>query len=405
MYYFCYLLLLFVVDVVERKSMEKLKQQSSNVGSINTKSLDDEHATSNDFISKLEEIMRGEANKALRQPSKFALMVLKHGKLYCRSNQNELYESRSRDFAEMLQLGLRTEQGRKTFGSLNYDLPIILKHDDSSGCNAATRTDSYGFPRLSWALPVNNTANWCHAIGAPSYISWRTFKRNVRQWDAFFSRNDNLYPWATKIRKAVWRGSTTSNKSLYGQLDLLETPRGRLVNSSIGNSFIDSGFNKLVGKHKGTSMQRQKLLKDSIPMEQMMKYKAIIDIDGNNWSSRFNFLLCFNSVIIKISPDFVESTFHELVPGVHYVPASLNNITQVAESVLVENNDKDLQQIISNANSWCAKSMTQDALGRSAMAALEEYHDLLNEFDRNWQEKWLIRGAFEVANDIVECTL
>ena len=28
---------------------------------------------------------------------------------------------------------------------------------------------------------------------------------------------------------------------------------------------------------------------------------AIIDIDGNNWSSRFGMLLCSNSIIIKVS--------------------------------------------------------------------------------------------------------
>ena len=38
---------------------------------------------------------------------------------------------------------------------------------------------------------------------------------------------------------------------------------------------------------------------------------AIIDIDGNNWSSPFEMLLCSNSVIVKVSIDliFLEFTF------------------------------------------------------------------------------------------------
>ena len=34
-----------------------------------------------------------------------------------------------------------------------------------------------------------------------------------------------------------------------------------------------------------------------MPFEAQMAYRAIIDIDGNNWSSRFASLLCMNSVI------------------------------------------------------------------------------------------------------------
>ncbi|KAK1747680.1 hypothetical protein QTG54_001643 [Skeletonema marinoi] len=83
-----------------------------------------------------------------------------------------------------------------------------------------------------------------------------------------------------------------------------------------------------------------------------MKYKAIFDIDGNNWSARFNNLLCYNSVIIKIAPDFVEANFKGLIPGVHYLPAMLDNITQVAEFVMDRTMMPDAQ-VVANANAWC----------------------------------------------------
>ena len=34
--------------------------------------------------------------------------------------------------------------------------------------------------------------------------------------------------------------------------------------------------------------------------------QAIIDIDGNNWSSRFGMLLCMNSVVIKVSTNSLQ---------------------------------------------------------------------------------------------------
>jgi hypothetical protein len=192
---------------------------------------------------------------------------------------------------------------------------------------------------------------------------------------------------------------------MHGHLDLNDAPRGRLVQSGINNPFMDVGFHKLVGKYQGVSNESQRLiLKDPIPLAQMMKYRAIIDIDGNNWSARFNHILCSNSVIIKILPDFVESTFDDLVPGQHYVSASLENITRVVEHVMEESSDEEMQVIISNANSWCAKNMNRNALTVAAVKAIEKYRGMLNEYDKHWQEKWLSNTA-DYANDIVECNI
>jgi len=38
-----------------------------------------------------------------------------------------------------------------------------------------------------------------------------------------------------------------------------------------------------------------------IPLTEFAKYKAILDIDGNSWSSRLGSLLCFNSVVLRVS--------------------------------------------------------------------------------------------------------
>ncbi len=46
--------------------------------------------------------------------------------------------------------------------------------------------------------------------------------------------------------------------------------------------------------------QRSKMDQDDF-----MKYKAILDIDGNAWSARLGKLLCFYSVVIKVEPTYV----------------------------------------------------------------------------------------------------
>ena len=363
----------------------------------------DEQTFTGRFVSKFEEVITSDVDN--NRTAKFAAIVLKQGKIYCRASQRE-HLSRGRYFVQMLQRGLLDEQAQAqaSASSLQYDLPILLKHDDSSGCHPATRTDAYQFPRLTWAVPMNNTANeWCNVVGAPSYKAWRSLKQK-KTWETVFRRNEKLYPWSNKMKKAVWRGATTSNKGMHGQLALLETPRGMLVKNAINNSLLDAGFHKVVGKYESTRIDPN-LLKDPIPLEQMMNYKVIIDIDGNNWSARFNTLLCYNSVIIKIAPDFVEASFKGLIPGVHYLPSTIDNITQVAEFVLDRDNDAEMRQIVANANTWCKENMMKRKMARSAIDAIEEYRVLLNDYDKHWQEDWHNRKVYDGIDNLVECNI
>ncbi len=413
--FYCLFVLLYAYNAATVKKLASrplAEQSSSSIRNIRKRSLhskrreestadskrNDEHTSNSSFVSNFEEIITSEVD------NKFAAIVLKQGKIYCRSSQIKQL-SRGRYFVQMLQRGLRNQQ--PSASSLKNDLPILLKHDDSSGCQPATQTDAYQFPRLTWAVPVNsNAANqWCNAVGAPSYKAWRTLKEDV-SWETIFRRNEKLYPWSNKIKKAVWRGSTTSNKGMYGQLELDETPRGMLVFNEINNSLMDVGFHKLVGKYERITIQHDNMImKDPIQLEQMMKYKAIIDIDGNNWSARFNSLLCYNSVIIKIEPDFVESNFEELEPGVHYLPATVNNITQVAELVMDEDNDADMQQIVANANAWCKENMSREKMARCAIEAIEKYRVLLNDYDEHWHEEWPSKKVLNDMDDLVECNV
>lgn len=132
---------------------------------------------------------------------------------------------------------------------------------------------------------------------------------------------------------------------------------------------------------------------------------AIIDIDGNNWSARFSTLLCMNSVIIKIQPDFVEQYYHNLEPNVHYVPASLDNITQVVEYVVDKDNDLQMKAIVKNANQWCQRSREGTSLAQNAISTLGEYRNALDEYyaGGHWIKTWNKRMTLNGIDDLVEC--
>lgn len=63
---------------------------------------------------------------------------------------------------------------------------------------------------------------------------------------------------------------------------------------------IDAGFTSFVQGWESEKLSNQTIVAGHMPFDDQMKYRAIIDIDGNAWSSRFSKILCTNSVAIKV---------------------------------------------------------------------------------------------------------
>jgi hypothetical protein len=250
--------------------------------------------------------------------SNFAALILlrrndnkdERPRVYCRKSHMQSL-SRSKYYIQMLQQGLKvmsycnashqTTTTTRPYPLMNFNitttfLPILIKHDDSNGCYPNTQTDKYGFPRLTWSIPASITSSlWCSAIGMPSYKVWKdiiqqeqqqTKKVKVSNLRSHVQNNAAiLYPWNTKLPMAVWRGSTTANKSLYGHLPLTDIPRSKLVALSIARpDLIDAAYHKLVGKYNvpiannnsssSSSIDNVGIVKEPIPLNEMMRYKG-----------------------------------------------------------------------------------------------------------------------------------
>lgn len=358
-----------------------------------------------------------------------APFILKGGVLMCRrAHIDQLASSstrvRYRSFVDMLNtakhLGLR--------GLLPATaVPILFVPDDNNFCNITkreeSREDSFGFPRLTMStisdkhatqlLPsplayqdandeARHASDWCSAVAIPTYEVWEwVTNKGWKRWK--FRR---YYPWGKKVRKAVWRGTTTAHSWQYGGFTLNETPRGKVVRAGMNRpDLIDAAFVKLVQDYSDHEKwaNTTRLSSERIPFDDQMLYLAIIDVDGksapmitvptriieqlhhdtdswnqgNGWSSRFPKLLCMNSVTIKIEPDFIEYFHHDLIPGRHYIPASLGNLTQVVDYVVSPANDDEMKNVVREANAWCQQAMVVESVARSAMEQISEYYDEL----------------------------
>ena len=278
-------------------------------------------------------------------------------------------------------------------------------HGDGYGCGDGI--DKFNYPRLSWSLPAASNSTWCSTVGIPSYVMWKNSLERSTLWDTNFALYSKKYPWTSKINKAVWRGSTTYLPN-FKELDLKDTPRGKLVRLSMTNaSLIDAAFVRLIKQYKGQedALANETILAGEMPFDDQMKYKAIIDIDGNNWSSRFPKLLCTNSIVIKVEPDYIEYFYDELKPNQHYVSASLSNLTEVVAYVLDKRNQDEMREIVKSANLWCKRKMTKKQLAADMVRiSLQKYQGRLDAYmDAHNFDLDVIESTIQEADDLVTC--
>ena len=172
--------------------------------------------------------------------------------------------------------------------------------------------DILSFPRLTWHTPAlkYGPSNWCSAVDMPGFerysiLSDRSFVIYNNDWERTFRYREYYHPWSRKVDMAIWRGSTTGPHFI----SFRELPRTRLVQlGSTRPDIINAKFTSFVQGHEhersaaAAAVLNQTVfdIAEYMSYNELMQYRAIIDIDGNFWSSRFTKLLCTNSVIIKV---------------------------------------------------------------------------------------------------------
>ena len=220
----------------------------------------------------------------------------------------------------------------------------------------------------------------------PNYNSVRqTFERSS-QWDHFFYKMNRRYPRHSKIAKAVWRGSLT------GTSDLSQNVRYQLCKMSLNHSdILDVRTNQVDdGKDPVVHQQVSEIRGDYIGFRDFQKYRAIIDVDGNAWSSRFGLLLCLNSVVLKVQPETVDYFHPTLQPWRHFIPVhkNLSNVLDQVHYVLNKEHSAQIQSIVDTANQWCRDNVVLDTLARDALDIWNFYAEKLHQADSHWSVKW-----------------
>lgn len=154
-------------------------------------------------------------------------------------------------------------------------------------------------------------------------------------WDVTFQ-----IPWSAKQNKPLWRGVTTGLRHKdYNREDLVKQY----------SSTYDFGFSHIV---QGADHLKE-YLKQGIHIQQMLAYKYLVVIDGNDKASSLNWILASTSIPIMPKPRFHSWLCERwLEDKVHYVEVK-RDFSDLEEKInWCIDHDKECQEIASNGKAF-----------------------------------------------------
>jgi hypothetical protein len=268
------------------------------------------------------------------------------------------------------------------FGSV----PLIFDLADYRACQdpKATYTENEAIAEKSLDVPIFSlcrSPNCTYSFPIPTYKTYQYMRLGQQQdgsnsWQQVMNEWEVAFPWRSKKSQVFWIGACRKfrQEMIYSVWNTSVSTRSYFDIRTVGSC----GIKDLIHRE------------GALPQEFSMRYKAVIDIDGNSWSERLPRLLCYNSavVLVAVEDDYDEYIMDELVPGVHYIPANLENLTEVARSIMQPENDDMLRSVVKNANTWCREHLTEEQLNIDFLSVLNGYVEMLNVRDPRWAEEW-----------------
>jgi hypothetical protein len=261
-------------------------------------------------------------------------------------------------------------------------LPLLLDLRDYRGCTDPSYYSIQPFNQETWHIPLFTFAlpvNCPKGFPIPTNAAYRFASKlgigteGSEPWEERMAEWQEQFPWHNKTKQAYWRG--TCRFSRYRPTFI-----ARAHEASEKNNLFNVPEECPKKLAEGSPLRE--------PEEASMKYKIALDIDGNSWSERFPRLLCYNSAVVRVAveDDMEEYYKDDIIAGVHFIPASLDNFTRVTEMALED--DDMLQTIVENANTWCRERIRVDRLNLDFLHIIEGYVEMLNRRDPGWAKKW-----------------
>jgi len=189
--------------------------------------------------------------------------------------------------------------------------------------------------------------------------------------------SSKITKWENKKPTLIWRGDSTGI-GLHHKYVWNTTNCGRRVHTVrkyffANQSDVDIAFSNVKNKIPGNCVDVEQLVRAShTSMEDQLKFKYILSIEGNDVATGLKWQMASNSVVFMPNP-MLASFFMEdlLVPFVHYVPMNddLSNLVEMVE--WARENDEKCRWISEQATKYVENVWTSEH-AREDMAFIQQ---------------------------------
>jgi len=196
-----------------------------------------------------------------------------------------------------------------------------------------------------------------------------------RHWGNYYNRPDDI-DFEQKRNAVIWRGVTTGSENNPGnRFDLVKKWFKK-------NPSINVGFSAIVQNKE----KYKKYVLNNVDISNLLKYKYILSVEGNDKDSGLQWKLNSNSVVFMTKPRIttwlMETT---LVPNYHYV--------------LLKDDYSDLEEKLD----WCNQNQDKCLnINQNARRFMEQFKDSENE--EKIEEK-VLKKYFKLLNESVKASL
>lgn len=184
-------------------------------------------------------------------------------------------------------------------------------------------------------------------------------------------------PFHQKKNALVWRGATTG----YGfgnHIPIRSVSRETLVKKYCNEASLKKGINvglsKIIQEAKKKEKDYEKFLRPTMTFDELLQYKYILSVEGNDVATNTKWIMCSNSVLFMPKPQ-IESWFLEskLVPFVHYIPVNDDFSNLETQIKWCDQNPKKCKEIIKNANDYVKIFLDEKNENKIMKSVLEAY--------------------------------
>jgi hypothetical protein len=203
-------------------------------------------------------------------------------------------------------------------------------------------------------IPVGDV---CQSPPSPQPILW---KLNVaRHYGGLGQVWSTDLPWRDKKNQAVFRGALTGftrHPHADDETNCRAAPRCRLVlQQQDTNALVDAKLvdGRIRDKLNSTIVRGVNLMGQKLKIPQLLQYKALIFLEGNDVSSGLKWGLLSRSVVMMPLPTKTAWAMEELLePWVHYIPVQEDLSDAAMQMQWVLEHDREAQAIAHRGSLW-----------------------------------------------------